>query len=530
MNTALVSIPSIDVSRTLGGSVQNLLDRLVGQLQGHQARNRLRSSYYDMQNAFRDLGIAIPPNLRNLEIAMGWPAKAVDQLANRLRLEGFVLPGADGDPFGVDEAWTANRMASLVPQATTSALIHGAAFVLTTPGPAGPVITVHDALHATGLWDAAGRELHAALVITKVGATNEAERILLVTPMAYAQLEETRTGWTATLIQHNLGRVPVEPLVFRPNLTRPFGSSRISRAVMTLTDSAMRTVVRAEVGAEFYSAPQRYLLGADEDMFVGPDGTPRSTWELVMGRILAIPADDDGADQPTVGQFPQISMQPHADQMRMWAQMFAGETSLPISALGIVQDNPASAEAIYASKEDLIVVAEGAADGFSSTWLRTAITAVQLRDGASSPPPELGRLGVRWRDPSTPSRAAATDAVMKQIAAGVLPADSDVAMEQLGYDPATIARVKAHRLQAGPSGTQLLADALTRAQTPTTAPTEDDPAKLKARFDALGVAIRSGVDPQDAALKVGLADTKFTGATPVALRLPETQAASLEER
>lgn len=464
--TALVSIPTVDVSRQLGSSVQDLLDALVAQLQARMHRNLIRSTYYDMQNAFRDLGIAIPPNLRNLEVAMGWPAKAVDQLANRLRFEGFVLPGGDLDPFGVDEVWTANRMGALVPQATTSALIHGAAFVVTTPGPAGPVITVHDAMHATGLWDAAGRELRAALVVTKVGVNNEAERMLLVTPAAYAEFEETRAGWSVKLIRHNLGRVPVEPLVFRPNLTRPFGSSRISRAVMTFTDSAMRTVVRSEVGAEFYSAPQRYLLGADEDMFVAPDGSPRSTWELVMGRILAVPPDDEEGDTPTVGQFPQISMQPHADQMRMWAQLFAAETSLPISALGVVQDNPASAEAIYASKEDLIVVAEGATDMFSSTWLRTAITTVQLRDGLATPPAELARLGVRWRDPSTPSRAAATDAVMKQIAAGVLPADSDVAMEQLGYDQATIARVKAHRLQAGPSGTQLLADALTRAQRP----------------------------------------------------------------
>lgn len=94
------------------------------------------------------------------------------------------------------------------------------------------------------------------------------------------------------------------------------------------------------------------------------------------------------------------------------------------------------------------------------------VTAVQLRDQLAAPPRELAKLGARWQDASTPSRAAATDAVMKQIAAGVLPADSDVALEQLGYDPTTIARVKAHRLAAGPSGTQLFAEALTRAQRP----------------------------------------------------------------
>jgi hypothetical protein len=41
---------------------------------------------------------------------------------------------------------------------------------------------------------------------------------------------------------------------------------------------------------------------------------------------------------------------------------------------------------------------------------------------------------------------------------------------------------------------------------------------LKEQFDALGVAIRSGVDPDDAARRVGLEGVKFTGAIPTTLR------------
>ncbi|MDR2372921.1 MAG: hypothetical protein LBD77_02205 [Bifidobacteriaceae bacterium] len=52
---------------------------------------------------------------------------------------------------------------------------------------------------------------------------------------------------------------------------------------------------------------------------------------------------------------------------------------------------------------------------------------------------------------------------------------------------------------------------------------------MKAQFDALGVAVRAGVDPADAARRLGLSGIEFTGAVPVALRLPEKQAASLEE-
>lgn len=53
---------------------------------------------------------------------------------------------------------------------------------------------------------------------------------------------------------------------------------------------------------------------------------------------------------------------------------------------------------------------------------------------------------------------------------------------------------------------------------------------MKAKFDALGVAIRSGVDPADAARRLGLDGISFTGAVPVSLRLPETAATTLEAK
>jgi len=48
--------------------------------------------------------------------------------------------------------------------------------------------------------------------------------------------------------------------------------------------------------------------------------------------------------------------------------------------------------------------------------------------------------------------------------------------------------------------------------------------------DALGVLIRAGVDPAEAARRVGLAGLAFTGAVPVSLRLPESDAAQLEQQ
>lgn len=57
-----------------------------------------------------------------------------------------------------------------------------------------------------------------------------------------------------------------------------------------------------------------------------------------------------------------------------------------------------------------------------------------------------------------------------------------------------------------------------------------DPTAVKTRADAMGVLIRSGVDPVDAARQAGLGGLDFTGATPVSLRLPTSDAEQLEDR
>lgn len=56
-----------------------------------------------------------------------------------------------------------------------------------------------------------------------------------------------------------------------------------------------------------------------------------------------------------------------------------------------------------------------------------------------------------------------------------------------------------------------------------------DPAEVKAKADAMGALIRSGAEPLAAAREVGFTDLTFTGAVPTTLRVPEADAAALED-
>jgi hypothetical protein len=443
----------------LGTAEQNVLDQLWAQWNLKLPRNMLRTVYYDAKQPLKDLGISIPPQLTKIETALGWPSKGVNTLSRRCNFDGYVIPGDEADPYDLGNVLVENNMDVEIPQGITSALIHATAFITTTRGDVQSgepdvLQTIRSAMYGTGIWDSRKRGLSSFLAITGTDADgNVADFMMYLPASVYTFTKPTASSLWRVFVQGNpLGRVPVQPLVYQPELSRPFGHSRISRTVMSLTDQAIRSMLRTEVSAEFYSSPQRYLLGADESAFQDATGVTASKWSAVLGRFLAIGADDpEDTKAMQIGQFPQMSMEPHLAHLRQIAQNFASDQNLPISSLGIVQDNPASAEAIFAAKEELVVEAEGANRNFGSALVRSGWDAVMLRDGLTDVPDEMKKLRAKFRDPATPSRSSAADAVQKQVTALPWMADSDVTLEQLGYDETDIARltVDRDRAQAG---------------------------------------------------------------------------------
>lgn len=442
----------------LSAADQNTLNGLLNQLEEKTPRNKVRTEYYDGKYLFKDLGISTPPKFRNFEAVLGWPAKAVDAIARRVHLEGFVIPGQTQQDLGIDVLWSDNRMDVEVPQAHDAAFIHSCSFATTIKGDTQSgepevLMMVRDAFNSTGLWNPRKRGFSAGLSIIERDVEGGAPTYLVMyLPDKVLVMSRDVVGgkWRIDTRKNPIGRVPMEPLAYRPHLDRPFGRSRITRRVMYLTDAATRTVVRSEIGAEFYTTPQRYGLNIPEEAFAG------GGWKAVTGRIFFTepPTLDENIDpnfKPEVGQFPQMTMQPHSEQLRQWASLFAGETSIPVGSLGIVQDNPSSAEAINQANADLVLDAGVATRSFGVGWVRAVQNALMVRDNRSDLPEEWRRIRAKWRNPATPSQAERADAMTKQI--GVLPwlADSEVALEELGYDQTDIERILADKRRAGAS-------------------------------------------------------------------------------
>jgi len=128
---------------------------------------------------------------------------------------------------------------------------------------------------------------------------------------------------------------------------------------------------------------------------------------------------------------------------------------------------------------------------------------------------------VRWRDTEARSLAQVVDALGKMATMLGIP-PQELWERVPGVSQQDVERWKA--TAAGGDSLAGLTDMLDRQMGSV------DPSEAKAKADALGVLIRAGVSPESAAAQVGLAGLDFTGAVPVSLRLPEGEAAGIEDR
>lgn len=333
-----------------------------------QNRVNLRYRYYEMKNGVRDFNITIPASWTWLTAVLGWSAKAVDALADRLIFNEFAE-----DNFALNEIFNMNSRDVFVDKAILEACIASCSFVYISAGEDGyPRLQVIDAGNATGIIDPITSMLQEGYaVIDRDLETRQPtlEAYFTAEGTTFIDSVERRTFTLRNPAPYPL----LVPIIYRPDAKRPFGHSRISRACMSIQQGALRTLKRSEVAAEFYSFPQRYVTGMD------PDAERLEKWRAIVSSMLQFDRDEDG-NSPSIGQFQQQSMAPFMEQLKVQASLFAGETGLTLDDLGFAGDNPSSAEAIKAAHENMRVTARKAQRTFGTGLLNVGYLAACVRD------------------------------------------------------------------------------------------------------------------------------------------------------
>jgi hypothetical protein len=446
-----MSIPSLPASKTvrLPGVTNDenaLINGLLEEIDGRRWSNLLKTSYYENKRTIQFVGTLIPPQYMKMGLVLGWTGKAVDALARRCNLDGFVWPDGDLDSIGGPDIIDENHLTSEVDGAIVAAMLHGPSFLVNTIGQDGEpdaLIHVKDATEATGTWNRRRRHLDNLLsVIDKDKDGNVLTMALyLDNETIAAQRDKATTRWQVERYEHVYG-VPAEVLPYKPAPKRPFGQSRITGPMMGLQDAATRELARREGHMDVFSYPEFWLLGADESALQNADGSQKSVWEARLGRIRGLPDDADPATpnqaRADVKQFPAASPDPHWSDINGLAKLFAREASLPDTAVAISGlSNPTSAESYDASQYELIAEAEGAVDDFTPALRKSFVRALAMRNkiAIDAIPDDWKSIDTQWRDPRYLSRAAVADAGSKQLAAIPELAGTAVGFELLGLTP-----------------------------------------------------------------------------------------------
>ena len=426
------------------------LQDLAGVYNYHQSGNTVKNKYYEGHVTLNDvnLGIALPNGLLGMEIGCNWGQKAVDALADRSMFDGFVGSGAAAETM--TQLVAGNRMLAEYAKACREELKYGCVFATLSADTALRCrIRFHSPATSAARWNGEKGRIDCGLAIIdtapdeKFKDTWRPHIVNLYTDEAVLVMTAQNGVWVAERHPHRMGRPLMEPMIWNATSGKPFGRSRLKKAVRALIDDYIRIIANATIALEFDTAPQKYLLGLTDDQY---DAIVSNKFKQYVGAILASTTNPETGENPQFGQLAQGSLQPHVDKMRMTATQFSAATGLTITDVGIINDaNPTSSDAILAQSQTLVLMAQqlNTSNGDALRTIAQMAQAIVRNVTLDQLSDEERDVMPHFKNPAMPSVAVTADAAIKIASARPEFASTDTFLEMIGFDQADIRRIKA---------------------------------------------------------------------------------------
>ena len=430
------------------------LGLLVDEYQKHADHNETLRRYYEGKVHVSDYGSkADVPNDQTCH----WPSKAVDALADRIRLERF---NADGeyDRAALDAVLDNNNLVNSYNRHLTPKLLYGCMAATVTRNTTNhAVVRFHSAETFTAIPSPDGKDgvVAAGLAIARSEYTSWSNGRMVPTivnmhlPNNVVELRQVAAGqWVA-----EDGYTPEsEPSLYvfchdGTGTMNAFGRTRITAFVRTLTDDAIRCMWHMQISGAYYSVPKLALLNLLPDQY---EAVISDKLKYQLDKVLATEADESGDSRTEIKQFSGNSPQPFVEELRALASQFSGATGVPLNSLGIVQDNPNSAEAIGASREDICLIAQRDIDEDKRTLEHVVRAAVAVETNTTIDRLDEGADSIRasFADPLIHSRSEMADWAVKINSMRPSFGQTDVAARMVGIDDADLESVKSDETRA----------------------------------------------------------------------------------
>ncbi|MCG7582784.1 phage portal protein [Mycolicibacterium sp. OfavD-34-C] len=370
-------------------------------------------------------------------MATNLPRLAITSLTERLRVSGFT---------GVDvwDDWLRNDMDELSAVAHREALLLGSSYVLVWVDQySRPLVTVESAKQMACLRDPGTRRITHAIKRWETDTTTEA---VLYGPDEIIRYRANSTGATTAgfkvidTIRNPLGVPPVVRLLNSDRILDE-GVSEIED-LKPLVDALNKILVDMMVASEYTGRPRRYATGIELEEEPVLDENGEETGETVAvnpypesNRMMI--AEEAAAK---FGQLEPGDLSSYNNAVDILLSQVSANSALPHHYLGILENQPASADSLRASEASLTSRAEARQKQFGRAWEDVARLIVAVRDGVD---PLNVDVRCKWSDASTRSVSAEADATVKLVSAGVLPVT--YALQRLGYTDDEIEKIRVAR-------------------------------------------------------------------------------------
>lgn len=453
MTAALYAVDATQISG-LTAEETITLAKLRNQITARRIPNAKKYVLYEGMHKARNLEIAVPPHLADVDVHVGAPGIVVDVLAERIEWDQWTAGG--GNLYGLDDLYRDNELEVEQARQTVDSLICGVDFINLSYGDTGEpdvVITAESPMNATVLWSARARAAEAGLIQERNPLTQMIQAEWMKLPNETIRLQRDEDGRIQVeRFQHRLG---VVPMVAFPNRERPsdiWGRSEITPTVRYFTEAIGRSLLGMEIHREIFTAPNRYILGVDPKQFgIDPDSPHGARvvkqWDIAMSKMNIVPGPDVPTDKmPTVGQFPSSPPTPYIEQIKHYLQHLSAESAVPWNYWGFSTENPPSADAVRVLESRLVKRALLRQRMWTRAWRQVAFIALKHLD-SSVTAAVVKDISPNWKDPATPTPAAQADSASKLVGSDILPAHSRVTMRRSGISEAEIVEVERERRQ-----------------------------------------------------------------------------------
>lgn len=416
-----------------------LVSRLAAKARKDDKRLTLLERYRDGEQRLKQIGMAVPPELRMFETVVNVAGMAVREPVARQDLRGFQRSADDRIDVGLQEAWESNNLDA------QSVLVHadcrtfGRAFVSVSSNAEDserPLITAESPLGMAVMVNRARRRIDAAFRSWREDGVRGVTRGTLYRPHATLHLVRGSSGWVVEdRDDHKAGFVPVVMFLNRQWQDRWAGRSEMSD-VIGMTDAIARMVTNMQMAGETVAIPHRWAAGVEDKEFFDQNGKPLPAWEAYMTVLRAT-----SNANAKFGAFPTADLDNFnkaVNNMLAWCGMVLG---LPTRYMGQDTVNPAAEGAIIADEIRLIKNVElmNRFDGASWSW---SMGMHEFFRTGEMP----GRNDIRalWFNPATPTYSQRAEAVFK-LTTGDRPILSrEGAWEEMGWSEARKAKERAN--------------------------------------------------------------------------------------